>query len=200
MSIAQPTLRDLLYLLTIPNIGPGRIRRLFSTFQSVEEIQQAPLQRIMTIPGFDRKLATQLRTGGNWKVVEDQLRRIHQHGVRYLSIWDERYPPLLKQIPDAPAVCFTKARYRPGGRWHWRWLVRARLPPMAEPLRSNWYNHSFSMASASSVDLPAALTPLPTPPPCRPGDLLWLCWETASTAFIRRRTSTCSTVLLKTDW
>ncbi len=108
MSIAQPTLRDLLYLLTIPNIGPGRIRRLFSTFQSLEEIQQAPLQRIMAIPGFDRKLATQLRTGGNWKVVEDQLRRIHQHGVRYVSIWDERYPPLLKQIPDAPAVLFYK--------------------------------------------------------------------------------------------
>ncbi len=104
----QPTLGDLLYLMTIPNIGPGRIRRLFSTFHSVEEIQKAPLPKLTAIPGIDRKLALQIRNGGNWKIVEEQLHQIHRHGVKHLSIWDNRYPPLLKQIPDAPALLFYK--------------------------------------------------------------------------------------------
>jgi len=110
MATTQPTLRDLLYLLTIPNIGPGRIRRLFSSFHSVAEIQQASLQQLLAIPGFDRKLVTQIRQGGDWKTVDHQLQQLQHLKIHHLSIWDPRYPPLLKQIPDAPVVLFYKGK------------------------------------------------------------------------------------------
>ncbi len=110
MTSSQPTLRDLLYLLTIPNIGPGRIRRLFSVFRSVAEIQQAPLRQLLAIPGFDRKLVAQIRQGGDWQAADHQLHQLQRLGIQYLSIWDARYPPLLKQIPDAPALLFYKGQ------------------------------------------------------------------------------------------
>ncbi len=115
MTNASPTLRDLLYLLTIPNIGPGRIRRLFSVFHSVAEVQRAPIRQLLSIPGFDHKLVQYIRQGGDARVVEQQLKRFQELAVNHRTIWDAQYPAPLKQIPDAPVVLFYK------GQWPNRW-------------------------------------------------------------------------------
>jgi NAD-dependent DNA ligase len=47
MTDRTPQLYDLLYLLTIPNIGPGRIRKLFQVFDSVDAILKAPVQQLI---------------------------------------------------------------------------------------------------------------------------------------------------------
>ncbi len=109
----KPELFDLLYLLTIPNIGPGRIRKLMQVYRTAEEIRQAPVQELVQVEGIDYKLAEQLKTGGDLQQAEDQLRRIEKLKVRYLTIWDEEYPALLKRIPDPPVVLFYRGTIRP---------------------------------------------------------------------------------------
>jgi DNA processing protein len=106
MNSTAPKLYDLLYLLTIPNIGPGRIRRLLQVFNNKEEILKAPVQKIVQVEGFDLKLASQIKNGGDQKTAENQLELIEKLEVKYITIWDKNYPELLKRISDPPAVLF----------------------------------------------------------------------------------------------
>ena len=109
---SPPSIHDLLYLLTIPQIGPGRIRRLFHAFSSLEKILKAPVQNIVRIEGFDRKLAEHLKRGGQQAIVDQQLELLDKHQVQYVTIWDKAYPALLKRISDAPVVLFYKGRFK----------------------------------------------------------------------------------------
>ena len=106
----SPQIFDLLYLLTIPNIGPGRIRRLFQVFRSLSEIQKAPAQKLVQVEGIDFKLAARIKSGGDLTAAEDQLRRIEKQKINYVTIWDKDYPPLLKRISDPPVVLFYRGK------------------------------------------------------------------------------------------
>ncbi len=71
-----PALNDILYLLTIPNIGPARIRKLFLAFESVDQLLKAPVQNLTRIEGIDLKLAENIKKGGDAKCVQQQLAQI----------------------------------------------------------------------------------------------------------------------------
>ena len=104
----SPALEDILLLLTIPNIGPGRIRKLLAIFPTAKDILGAPMQTLMRIEGIDQRLAWQIKQGGDPQMVDQQLKFIHTYRVRWVTIWDEAYPPLLKHIPDPPILLFYK--------------------------------------------------------------------------------------------
>jgi len=108
MPAEKPKLNDILLLLTIPNFGSGRIRRLFSVFDSTEQIFKAPARRLMQVNGIDRKLIEQIKKGGNQQEVDEQLELIEKHQVNALTIWDQKYPNLLKKTADPPLVLFYK--------------------------------------------------------------------------------------------
>jgi DNA processing protein len=108
MPSEKPKLNDLLLLLTIPNFGSGRIRRLFSVFDSTEAIFRAPVRRLMQVDGIDRKLIEQIKKGGSQHQVDEQLKLIERHQVNVLTIWDQKYPTLLKKTADPPLVLFHK--------------------------------------------------------------------------------------------
>ncbi|MFQ5583049.1 MAG: DNA-processing protein DprA [Calditrichia bacterium] len=108
MAAETPQLRDILHLLTIPGFGAGRVRRLLTIFNSTEEVLRAPLQRLMQVDGIDRKLAMQIKTGGNQGAVDEQLSKIKSQNIGVLTIWDNRYPALLKSTFDPPLVIFYK--------------------------------------------------------------------------------------------
>ncbi len=105
-------LHDLLYLLTIPNIGPGRIRKLFQAFHDIKQILAAPIQNLIQVEGIDYRIAEQIKLGGNQKIAEEQIALIEQFKVNYITIWDTDYPPILKRIPDAPVILFYKGQIK----------------------------------------------------------------------------------------
>ncbi len=47
-------------LQKVKGIGPSRLRSLLNRFDSVKEIEKAPLEELETVPGFSRKLAHEL--------------------------------------------------------------------------------------------------------------------------------------------
>lgn len=108
MPSEKPKLNDILLLLTVPNFGSSRVRRLLSVFNSTQEIFKAPAQRLMQVDGIDRKLIEQIKKGGNQQEVNDQLELIEKYQVHVLTIWDKRYPNLLKKSADPPLVLFYK--------------------------------------------------------------------------------------------
>ncbi len=107
-----PSVFDLLYLLTIPSIGPGRIRRLLQVFESVSEIRKSPVQKLVRVEGIDFKLAELLKKGGDEKAVEQQVSLIEKHSVQYVMVWDSFYPPLLKRISDPPVILFYRGSFK----------------------------------------------------------------------------------------
>jgi DNA processing protein len=108
MSKARPQVKDILLLLTIPNFGPGRVRKLLSIFSSTEEIVRAPIQRLIKIDGIDHRLAQLIKSGVNKNEVEKKLLSTAQHQISTLSFWDDNYPSILKKTADPPLVLFYK--------------------------------------------------------------------------------------------
>lgn len=104
----KPDLRDILLLLTIPQFGPGRIRKLLSVFGSAEEILRTPLKRLMQVDGIDEKLARQIKSGVDEKQADGQLALMEKHGIGCLSIWDEQFPSLLKKTVVPLVLLFYK--------------------------------------------------------------------------------------------
>ncbi len=47
-------------LTKVKGIGPSRLRALMNRFESVKEIQEAPLEELASVPGFSKELAHQL--------------------------------------------------------------------------------------------------------------------------------------------
>lgn len=113
MADHKPPLYDLLLLLTLPGIGPGRIRRLFQVFDSASRILKAPVQQLIRVDGIDYKLAEQIKTGGDEREARRQMALIEKQKVRCLTIWDPEYPAALKQISDPPLILFYRGELKP---------------------------------------------------------------------------------------
>ena len=110
MSADKPNLNDILLLLTVPNFGPGRVRRLLSVFGTTNAIFKAPAQRLMQVDGIDRKLIEQIKRGGDQKKADQQLELIKKHRINVLTVWDSAYPNLLKKTADPPLVLFYRGQ------------------------------------------------------------------------------------------
>lgn len=101
-------IRDLLTLLTIPRVGPIRIRALLEHFQDPARILSASPREIARVRGIDRATALLIaRASPDDSFVAAQIRRMKSVGAELIPYWDSRYPPLLGRIYDPPAALFV---------------------------------------------------------------------------------------------
>lgn len=107
------SLESLLQLYSIPGIGAARMRNLLSTFNSPDEVLQAPLQKLLQIQGIDKKIATNIKNGINQDFINKQLDQLKKLEIDILSYWDDNYPESLKKIYDPPAFLFIKGSILP---------------------------------------------------------------------------------------
>lgn len=88
-----------------PGIGPARSARLLEHFGSAAAALAADraewAQLAMPAAALDYLRAP------NWQRVEQDLAWLERPGNHLLSLDDPRYPPLLRQIPQAPAALFV---------------------------------------------------------------------------------------------
>ncbi|RPI00803.1 MAG: DNA-protecting protein DprA, partial [Ignavibacteriae bacterium] len=99
--------RELLRLSAIPRIGPQKIRALVAHFKSPEHVLSATAHELISVPGIDRKLASNiLHHSGGEKFADDQLKLLNKIGGRIVTLWDKEYPDLLRKIYDPPAYLF----------------------------------------------------------------------------------------------
>ncbi|HWP81576.1 MAG TPA: DNA-processing protein DprA [Bacteroidota bacterium] len=107
--------RDLLRLLSVPRIGPLKVRALISHFHDPAEVFKASPHDLIKVPGIDKKIASSIaHHESGERFADDQLKRVNKHGARIITVWDKEYPELLKKIYDPPPIlyvfgAFTKA-------------------------------------------------------------------------------------------
>jgi DNA processing protein len=100
--------RDLLRLLSVPRIGPLKVRALVSQFKDPAAVFKASPRDLIRVPGIDKKHASLIanhRSGDDF--ADDQLRRVNKWGARIISLWDQEYPDILKRIYDPPPLLYV---------------------------------------------------------------------------------------------
>lgn len=91
----------------IPGLGPVRIRRLMNIFASPELVLEAPASMLVEIPGIGPELA---RGIASWKSTVNPYRELEladKAGATVTTLFDETYPPSLRNLPDPPVVLYS---------------------------------------------------------------------------------------------
>ncbi len=107
LSIEQEKLCQLALHLT-PGIGGRNIRHLMSYLGSAKRVFESRNARLHKVPGIGVELARRIHSKASFDLAEKELLRTEREGIQILFYTDSSYPKRLKQIPDAPAVLFSK--------------------------------------------------------------------------------------------
>jgi DNA processing protein len=99
---------DLLRLYSIQGIGATRIRNLITAFGTPKAVLKAPIQRLIRIQGVEKHIAQRIKENVDEKYVSYQLDYLKRNDIKVLTYWDNRYPPRLKKIYDAPVILFYR--------------------------------------------------------------------------------------------
>ncbi len=94
----------------IPGVGPGKIRRLIAQFGSPQAVAHAPDIRLARVDGIGMKTAAAIAERLGDMDVDDQVQRARTAGARMVTLWEEGYPALLKEIFDPPVFLWYKGR------------------------------------------------------------------------------------------
>lgn len=96
-------------LTEVKGIGPARLRRLIDMFGDARSAWYADA-RALVDAGLDRRTRSALIELRKQRDPVELGNRIRAAGVELVRVIDPAYPALLKGVPDAPAVLFTKGK------------------------------------------------------------------------------------------
>jgi DNA processing protein len=111
--VNQESLKYLLALATVSDVGPLRFRSLLGHFRGAREVFEAPQRELAELPQIGPKTAQQIKSFDRWDFVEKQLSWSDEIGAKFLSFDDGFYPANLKNIPDAPPLLYMRGEVLP---------------------------------------------------------------------------------------
>jgi len=97
----------LIGLNLIPQLTPKRIQTLFRQFKAFEEIWDAPASAFTSVFG-SRVLGEAITAARSEAAVDRELAKAEEKGVRIVTLVDERYPAVLREIDDPPIVLYVR--------------------------------------------------------------------------------------------
>src|SRR3989338_3351703 len=96
-----------LTLNAIPGVGNVTIRDLVQYYGSADKVFTLTKQELLA-SGLSEALAVKIIEFERDKFLKNEYNLIKQNKVEVLTLSDDGYPAILKEIPDAPAVLYTK--------------------------------------------------------------------------------------------
>jgi DNA processing protein len=166
-------LTDLILLLSVEGIGPGKIRNLLSKFRTTDKILSADFDLLLTVDGISTNLAKRLQriNINRNKVLEEtsvELERLEKLNASIITIWDKDFPLLLKKIYDPPLLLYTIGNFLEADNYSIA-VVGTRLPTnygkiQAERITDELARQSITIISglARGIDSIAHRTALKT--------------------------------------
>ncbi len=103
----EPRALRWLALALTPGLGPGRARRIAEHFGGIENVFQSSLTELEA-SGMPAVAAQAIATGKSLALAEEELIRATAAGAHIVTLGDDLYPPLLKQIYDPPLVLYVR--------------------------------------------------------------------------------------------
>lgn len=114
---ADDAVFDLLRLTLTPGLGPVLIGRALKAFgERAAAVLEASAAGLMRVEGIGKERARTIVAGfaASAGKAEEELRRASDLGVRLIPITSDAYPPLLKQIADAPPILYVRGEIDAG--------------------------------------------------------------------------------------
>lgn len=105
MSQTENSLANWLALTHVPKLGPIRIHSLLEIFESPFAILDAGLSGWKQA-GLSEKMIQNL-SAPDWDKVDKDLKWLEQDNASILTLDDDHYPSMLKNIADAPPVLYV---------------------------------------------------------------------------------------------
>jgi DNA processing protein len=106
--------RDWLRLALVPGVGPRLRQALLERFGSVSAIFTASHEALRGVAGIGPKLATALCAAATDDApVDEELALCREHDVRLITLADDVYPRLLRELPDPPGVLYARGSLEP---------------------------------------------------------------------------------------
>ncbi len=91
--------------IRLPGVGPVMLNHLVTHFGSAEHLFQAPRSEWQALNISDALI--EALENPDWKTIETEIRWAEDPRHHIVTWMDEAYPPLLKEISDAPAVLYV---------------------------------------------------------------------------------------------
>lgn len=92
----------------VRGLGPVRIKQLLELYGSPEQVFRQSVSRLSRQAGISEAVAKQINDPELFRNAENQLRHAHQHDVEILTLDNQLYPGLLREIFAPPPVLYAK--------------------------------------------------------------------------------------------
>ena len=100
--------RELLVGLNlIPQLTPKRTKRLFARFDTFQAIWDAPRSAFASISG-SAVLGEAIVSARSEAAIDEEFTRAEELGIQIVTLVDEQYPALLREIDDPPMVLYVR--------------------------------------------------------------------------------------------
>ncbi len=93
----------------IDGLGSVKINRLTGHFKSAVNIFLASMDELLDIDGIGENIAIQIKKF-NFENLENELKDAEQKNIKILTIFDNEYPKILKNIYDPPPVLYVAGK------------------------------------------------------------------------------------------
>jgi DNA processing protein len=100
----------------VSGIGPVRLKRLLEHLGDASVAWHASEAELRSA-GLERQPTESLLAAREELDLDEELERVHAEGAQVITWEDERYPPRLSQIHDAPPVLYVKGEIEPRDEW-----------------------------------------------------------------------------------
>lgn len=106
--------KDQVYLIGLshfPKFGPKRLKLLLTYFNNAEQAFEAPLNEIIKA-GIKERIALEFISARANIDLRKLLNILKNENIQVIALRDERYPKLLKEIFDPPALLYVKGELK----------------------------------------------------------------------------------------
>ena len=93
-------------------VGPKGFQQLLMSFGSPENVYKASKEELLSLPRMSPEKAEQILKSQDWlPEIEDHLLYLEEQEIGILTILDDNYPQLLKQIDDPPPLLYFQGEF-----------------------------------------------------------------------------------------
>lgn len=97
----------LIALNMVEHVGPVRLRQLLDHLGDAPSILKASRAQLERVPGIGLETAAAIASWEKTVDLAGELERVRDFGCQVLTMTDDSYPPLLRQIYDPPIVLYV---------------------------------------------------------------------------------------------
>ena len=106
--IPKAHVRELIALHLVPNLGAQRIRLLLQAVDHPQDIFRMERRELQSIRNIGPKTAEEIVSFDGWAEADRILKKTEDIGAGLMTLLDDDYPPLLREIYDPPLLLWIK--------------------------------------------------------------------------------------------